>query len=1218
MKAKIALCLAAFLILTLPPSLSGGVTGKITGKITDRDTGEPLVGANVILQGTPQGAATDLKGVYIILNVRGGKYAVVASMIGYKRVEIKNVTILADHTSSVDIEMEQSAIEGEEVTITAERPVIVRDQTATTTTVLAEQIENMPVNSYMEVLNNVAGVVENNNGGGDDGIHIRGGRSNEIAYMVDGFWVEDAIYGGMGTDVSRPGISELTVITGAFNAEYGEAMSGVVNILTKEGTPDFNGSLRFSTDKFSRPISEEQPSFDWNTRRFEGSLGGPIPVPGLRRNFATFFISGDIHKTDTYLGRTRAVKPVFHDLNGNDTYDPDPFTDLNGNGEWDLNEPYEDADENGEFTNEQYVQDIYDLDQDNDEDELLVKGHVYKNATFRDQARITSKLVVRPFSSIKLTAGGIFNRVDRRPFSMNYKLYQDNRALIWEDSDLLYVNLNHALSSKTFYNIKVSRFVNRSLEGLEKYMDIDEGLWRTKREISHTGDVARINTYWSPQEPYGDADGDGEYTPGEPFTDVDGDGIWDSNVFDTGRDGIFAESFTDENNNWTWDSGEDFVDTNGDGIWNGPDEGELDGIPTAGEEGVVDRWWNFYAEPFHDTPDGIYRSGSADNLLYDADQDGVFDEEDGDFFIDVSGDGVWRPGEDYVDLDGSGDYSYGITPPFRTTAFEGVSNYEFYGPHTVLDANGDSVREALSEDNFYETYASRSTSIEGNFTSQINQHHLIKIGGEYRRLLLEDFRITGFGGGIWGVAGDPSYVNWKYEPYQGSLYIQDKIEFKDWIINLGVRWDYLDPNSEYADPTRSLAFQDAQGNYTRANAEAEPFYDEGNGKWDTGEFFVDTDGDGEYTNGEIFTDVGNGVWDSGEFYVDANGDGTWTGAVERYGYFDENGDFVEPPRATKKWQLSPRLGIGYPITDRIAFHFSYGQFFQYPDYDKMFRLANQGDPNIYQNSLWPFPYSLQDFYIPPVGNPNLKPETTIAYEFGIRWQISQDFVMNTTVFYKDIYDYISAVIRYVDPTDYAIFENLDYGNAKGIEFNLKKLLSNNYSFSIVYSYQKAVSNAANEYTHWNEAYLASVYGTYPSLKTIIMPWDQPHTFNFTFDYRNPKGYGMNLIGNLGSGLPFTPTDVRGLNLADSNSGRMPSTAVVDMKAYRDFRFDRITARLFLDVRNVLNKRNILNVFNNSGKPDESLNPNSSAAWEDRPQYFGSPRHIEAGISLMFD
>ena len=1185
-----------------------GVTGKLAGRIVDSQTGEPLVGVNVLLKDTPIGAATDNRGYYTILNVRGGKYSVVATMIGYKRVEIVDIRVLVDHTSTIDILMEQTAVEGEEVTITAQRPVIVRDETATTTTVLSEEIENMPVNSYLEVLDNVAGVIENNNGGGDNGIHIRGGRSNEIAYMVDGFFVEDAIYGGMGTDVSRAGISELSVITGAFNAEYGEAMSGVVNILTKEGGHKYTGHLRLTTDQTGFYEDTKRPLSDWNTSRFEGSLGGPIPL--LPKYSGTFFVSGDVTNSETYLGRNRHNKAVFHDDNNN--------------GIWDAEE--------------EFISDEYDLDGDGDTAELLdLEGHIHKNATFRNQTRLNAKLAFRPLPNIKVTSGGIFNRTHLRDYSISFKLHPENNAPAWKESDLFYARLDHSLSPRTFYTLKWSRFDRRSWQGLEEFMKVKKNLFSTRRNTWNIQDVEQIHflsngeSIWKPYEPYDDANGNGRFDwsdqngnglwdrgEGEFFSDIDGNGVWTAYVFDTGLDGVHAESFTDTDGNSTWDPNESFVDSNGDGIWNGPDQGEQDGLPTAGEPGVVDLWWSYYAEPFLDTPDGMYRDGSDDIFLFDADQDGVYDADDGDYFIDISGDGVWREGEQFVDMDGDGEYSYGITPPLRSVAFENTSNYEFLGSFTVYDDNGDSVRQATSQDNYYEEYVSSSETMEGSFTSQVTHHHQIKFGGEYKKLVLEDFRSYSMGAGIWGITADPYFASWEYKPRQASLYLQDKIEFSDWVINLGLRWDYLDPQSQYADPTQKIAYLDASGNFTKANADAEPFYDLGNGKWDSGEYFIDENGNGSYDAGEVFTDKGDGQWQQGEFFVDDNDDGTWTGAVERYGYYDEKGNFIKPPTATKKTQLSPRIGIGYPITDRIAFHFSYGQFFQYPEYDKMFRLANLASPSIFGNSFYPFPYSLADFYIPQVGNPNLKPETTIAYEFGIRWQISDNFFMNTTVFYKDIYDYITATIFLADPTDYAIFENIDYGNARGIEFGLRKLLSRNYTFSVTYTYSKAVANAANEYTHWDEAYLASVYGTFPSLKTITMPWDQPHTMNFSFNYQNPRGYGLNLVGNMGSGLPYTPSDARGRPLSENNSGRQPFTAVVDMKAYKDFRLGFVRARLFLDVINLLDKNNILNVFNNSGKPNESLNPNNSTEWVNRPWYYGPPRHFEMGVSVLFD
>ncbi|MCH8069831.1 MAG: TonB-dependent receptor, partial [Candidatus Marinimicrobia bacterium] len=339
--------------------------------------------------------------------------------------------------------------------------------------------------------------------------------------------------------------------------------------------------------------------------------------------------------------------------------------------------------------------------------------------------------------------------------------------------------------------------------------------------------------------------------------------------------------------------------------------------------------------------------------------------------------------------------------------------------------------------------------------------------------------------------------------------------------------------------------------------------------------------------------------------------------VKEWGYLDEDGNF-DTPKAEKKWRLMPRLGIAYPITDNIKFHFSYGHFLQYPEYKNMYQFINQGDPSIYGNSFSPFPYSLGDGYIPSLGNPNIKPEITVAYETGIHWRISNSFVLNTTVFYKDMYDYHASTIFFADPVDYAIFLNQDYGNSRGIEFNLKKLFSHHFSFDITYTFSRAVGNATDEYSHWWEAYLASVYGTYPSLKTVILDWNQPHTFNFNFNFRHPRGWGLNFVGNIGSGLPYTPTDVRGQNLAASNSGSKPVTANIDMKAYKDIKIKPLKVRLFMDITNFINRNNILTVFSNSGQPDENLNPNASIEWEDRPYYYGPPRHIEAGIEISFD
>ena len=271
--------------------LFAGVTGKLVGTVTDVSTGEPLIGVNVVLKGTALGAASDENGYYIILNISADSYTASASYIGYKTTSVTDVRMNADRTTTVNFVLEISAVEGEEVIVEAERPVIVRDQTATTVTIEQEDFENMPINSYADIIDNVAGVIENDNGGGDDGIHVRGGRSGETAYLVDGFYVKDIINGGMATDVARGGISELSIITGSFDAEYGQAMSGIINIITREGGAEYDLNFRASMDPTLPNISNT-----WNTGRIEGTASGPI-IPTMP-NLATFFISADRKRTD--------------------------------------------------------------------------------------------------------------------------------------------------------------------------------------------------------------------------------------------------------------------------------------------------------------------------------------------------------------------------------------------------------------------------------------------------------------------------------------------------------------------------------------------------------------------------------------------------------------------------------------------------------------------------------------------------------------------------------------------------------------------------------------------------------------------------------------------------------------------------------------------------------------------------------------------------------
>jgi outer membrane receptor protein involved in Fe transport len=262
-----------------------GTTGKITGRVYDASTGVPLPGVNVIIQGTNMGAATNLDGDYFIINVPVGTYIMTASMMGYSPLEVQNVQVSADLTTTIDFPLGETQLDiVREVVVVAERPIVERDVTSSSKRLDGATIERMPVTTFTDVVANQAGAVETG-GGYSGGLHIRGGRDNEVVYVVDGVIANDPVYMQRGVNIETNAIAEMSVISGGFNAEYGEAMSGIVNIITKEGTPTYGGSVEYTTD-----LPLDGTRYDFGTNKVEMSLGGPVPL----MNNMTFFVSSAI------------------------------------------------------------------------------------------------------------------------------------------------------------------------------------------------------------------------------------------------------------------------------------------------------------------------------------------------------------------------------------------------------------------------------------------------------------------------------------------------------------------------------------------------------------------------------------------------------------------------------------------------------------------------------------------------------------------------------------------------------------------------------------------------------------------------------------------------------------------------------------------------------------------------------------------------------------
>lgn len=277
----------------------GGTTGKLSGRVVDAKK-QPLMGVNVAVIGMPLGGQTDADGKFTIINIPSGKISVKASLIGYGVITTQNIEINADNTTRLDLELKESAVQMQEVVVSAHRAVIDVNRTSNIATVSRQQLQALPVQELQDVVNLQAGVVDG---------HFRGGRSGEVQYQVDGVSVNNAYDNKSTLKLDRSLLEEVQVVSGTFDAEYGQAMSGVVNAILKRGGdkfewdgevfsggPVYSPSAGRIVDAKTRPFSQQN---------FQMSVNGPTRLPKT-----TFLLSGRHYVDQNWVRGVRAFNPT--------------------------------------------------------------------------------------------------------------------------------------------------------------------------------------------------------------------------------------------------------------------------------------------------------------------------------------------------------------------------------------------------------------------------------------------------------------------------------------------------------------------------------------------------------------------------------------------------------------------------------------------------------------------------------------------------------------------------------------------------------------------------------------------------------------------------------------------------------------------------------------------------------------------------------------------
>ncbi|HBR87175.1 MAG TPA: hypothetical protein DEA65_05010 [Candidatus Marinimicrobia bacterium] len=467
------------------------------------------------------------------------------------------------------------------------------------------------------------------------------------------------------------------------------------------------------------------------------------------------------------------------------------------------------------------------------------------------------------------------------------------------------------------------------------------------------------------------------------------------------------------------------------------------------------------------------------------------------------------------------------------------------------------------DNNLFREEDLKNYSVKWNLTYQMNTHNELKSGIELNYWDLFYQAVLAYKGFPFtfahGLGRDDLRLP-SIRPKLYSFFIQDKLEFSQFIMNAGVRYEIFDPNAELP------------SDFYR------PYLDPGN----IGPDPNDTD---------IWLGINNDI-------PTPNSDAPWK-------------------KASIKKFISPRLGVSHPITENSLFHFTYGHFYQIPDWYLLYRNYN-------------YSYDILALY----GNPDLEPEKTISYEVGIKQVVAESYVFDVTAFYKDISNLVeTTVVNSLSDPDFIeiaendetiirlptwyINDNIAWGSTKGLEFSLVKLPNPSGGFSMLLSYTFMI--AKGKTSDYHDGFLRQFSrGQLDPVQQYYLNWDQRHTISTNADYRFKDGSGMTITYAFGSGYPYT--GYQESLLPEENNNRLPATTNVDFKMNKVASIGGIRLNIYFFVTNLFDNVNIVNFDNGENRriPVSNhmlLHPEEYQGPLDDPIVFGPHREIRVGVNF---
>jgi len=536
-----------YLAIAALHGIDAATTGKISGVVTAEATNLPLANVTVAIVGTSSTSTTNDAGYYVMTNIPPGTYDVKVEHAGYGSETVAGAKVLTGLTTTLDFALKRAAVQLEGITVTAVKPRIKRDVTQTTKILEAEDIAAMPRDTVNGIVATQAGVAVLNSTGT---LHVRGGRAMEVKYLIDGIPINDPIGRSMGLHISTNSLEQIEVITGGFNAEHGDAQSGVINLITKAGTQNFSGRIRYRVgqwmphhgdplyaawrdpDNGFRPVALEP---------FRGIfLGKPYEYQTPYRGDTVTVGELAEREGETQVVFTEIVPGVYADRTENpllpviDANTGEPQTHPDTGEIMMARQPYKDTDGTSiDYEKKQvtlldgYVVDLHQysglFNDTKDYDlrpshiaEFALSGPIWGNrVTFsaatqfrQDESYLPNddaigytlqgKLKFEVTPQLKLTASGLFDRREAHSYGGRLRFLPSAIPVGNRDGQSLSLQLSYNLNSGTFYTVTLGQF-RRTFESHQpdKLWDplnktFDENAWDPDKSFQQNQAEARI------------------------------------------------------------------------------------------------------------------------------------------------------------------------------------------------------------------------------------------------------------------------------------------------------------------------------------------------------------------------------------------------------------------------------------------------------------------------------------------------------------------------------------------------------------------------------------------------------------------------------------------------------------------------------------------------------------------------------------------------------